>query len=191
MMAVRYAGMDLAFARNSSSLAIVELGHDDIIRCLCLREWAPGGAGALKPSEVLAEIRSELIAHDVSRVMADAHEREVAREHLAGVVILPAPQDAAQPHVVTRRALVDQRLRLPESARLLAQMGAARIDVASGGRYKVTLRQTSDGAHGDMLAALVLAIYQTSAKPIGVVIGGRMSRVYGRQPGIARSLSVC
>jgi hypothetical protein len=190
-MAVRYAGMDLAFARNSSSLAIVELGQDDIIRCLCLREWAPGGASALRPSEVLAEIRSELVAHSVSRVMADAHEREVAREHLAGCVILPAPQDAAQPHIITRRALVDQRLRLPDSPRLLSQMGAARIDVAAGGRYKVTLRQTSDGAHGDLLAALVLAVYQTDCKPLGVVIGGRMSRVYGRPPGLARSMSVC
>jgi hypothetical protein len=186
MTARRFAGMDLAFARNSSALAIVEVGQDDIITTLCLREWAPGGSASLKPSEVLAEIRAELEAHRVDRVMADAHEREVAREHLRGVVILPAPSDAAEPHLRTRRALIDGRLRLPSSPRLLAQMGAARIDVAAGGRYKVTLKTAQDGSHGDLLAALVLAVYQTAIQPSGQILGGRIQRV---KPGLAHRVA--
>lgn len=154
------AGGDLGFARNSSALAVVHDLGDQVVLGELVEHRATKEA-PLKPSVVCADLATRAARHGCPSVVADGHYRESLREHLdaSGLILRPAPTVPAEAWVALRSVMREGGLRLPEHARLRAQLAAVRGKLAAGGTLTITQPVTPDGRHGDLAAALALAVW--------------------------------
>ncbi len=156
------AGADLAFRSDSSSLVIVHtrVGIRYVAEVLELR---PQKGIPLKPSEVCAKFAERMKAHGASHVLADQHYRETLDEYLnaAGLVYVPAPNRPADAYVRTRVLLRQGVVRLPDHPRLLQQMKEVTGRPLAGGGLSIVQNRWRSGGHGDLLSAMVLALYAT------------------------------
>lgn len=163
------AGADFGFARNSSTLAIAHRAGRTY-RLAELLEDKPEPGKPLKPSAVCARFAGVLGQHvrELRRdgvVMADGHYRESVAEHLSafGISLRDAPAGAAgkaEAYVRTRTLMREGRLRIPPLPRLLAQLRAIVGRPLSGGGLAISSPTGGDGAHGDLVSALVLVAWQ-------------------------------
>lgn len=182
------AAGDMAFRRNSSALAVVErMGDGDAARYALayLDELRPERGVPLKPSAVCEAFAAPLARYGLGEVAADAHERDDVEEGMAvhgiSVVALPAGQAGkAEQYLLTRRMMREGRLTLPKSPRLLAQLRAVTARPAPGGGLSITSPQTADGAHGDLVSALVGAVWM--AEQAGAFDTGTRPKVRGPRP---------
>jgi hypothetical protein len=186
---VRAAGVDLAFRRNSSALA-VGVGDSDArtVAVERVREWRPRGT-PLVPSAVCAEVVAECVEARVTHVVADGHYVEHLREHTraAGLVLVDAPGPSETWQLTARVAREAGRLRLPEHDRLRLQLEAVRFTYEAQGRVSVQLDTAADGSHGDLAAAVNLCVWRLASvcrvlsdpthAPSLRVFGGRRERV--------------
>ncbi len=156
------AGCDLAFRSDSSSLVIVHtrVGIRYVAEVLELR---PQKGVPLKPSEVCAHFAERMKAHGASHVLADQHYRETLDEYLnaAGLVYVPAPNTPAAAYVRTRVLLRQGVVRLPDHPRLLQQIKEVTGRPLAGGGLSIVQNRWRAGGHGDLLSAMVLALYAT------------------------------
>ena len=106
-------------------------------------------------------------------VRADGHYRESISEHLQSsrLYLVPAPEGAvgkAESYQVARSLLLEGRVRLPKHERLLRQLREVVSRPTAGGGVSVSSPRWRTGGHGDIVSALVLALYDASQRPAPV-----------------------
>ena len=165
-------GADFGFARDSSALVAVHI-HDGRRTVADLLELRPEPGKPLSPREVVRSFAEMVERHRGSYVMADAHYREAIQELLNDhdLGLIDAPTAPAEAYVVARTLLHGGLVRLPRHPRLLAQLREVRARRTSGGAVTIIQPRKPTGGHGDLVSALVLALYQAAGdevKPPGL-----------------------
>lgn len=170
--AVVTAGGDFGFRSDSSALAIVHR-YDDIYWPGELVELRPGVDEPLKPSVVVAQFAMTLKQHGCAYLCADGHYRQSISEHLEthDLHFTIAPEGAKgnqEVYVRFRRLLLDGQIKLPPHERLIDQLKQVTSQPTSGGAISIKQPRTN-GSHGDLVSALVLACYQRQGTEVAGV----------------------
>lgn len=158
------AGGDFGFVKNTSAL-VVGFWRGDVYHVLRIVERLPGDGAPLVPSETVRAFGSEARALGAGAIMVDAHYREAVREHLldAATHLYPAPEGQkgkADTYAKLRMLLREGKVRLPDNPRLVRQLREVEARLLAGGGISLSSPTWTDGAHGDIVAALVLAVWQ-------------------------------
>lgn len=165
--AVKGCGGDLGLERDSSAIAIVSR-IDDVYELCEFDEIRPAKGQPLSPGYVIrSRFAPVMRRHGVRDIALDAHYRQSAIEHLQacelGFVDAPTGQQGKYDSYMNfRAALRAGKLRLPNDPRLLAQLRAVTATPTSGGGTRITSPRRAGGAHGDVVSALVLAVWRAS-----------------------------
>jgi hypothetical protein len=173
---VTTAGGDLAFERNSATLAF---GHrtgewtSDATQYLIadMLELRPD-AGPLMPGEVISTLAERLKWHGCDLMMADGHYRMAAVEHLRTHKLhfsdAPTGQlGKAETHVRLRVVVHGGRFKIadhPLRPKLVRQMKELTSRPTAGGSISLSSPHKSGGEHGDILSGVVLSVWQRSGK---------------------------
>lgn len=161
------AGGDFGFRADSSALVTVAR-RKDVLHVVDVVELRPEEGIPLKPSRTVGEFAKTLKTRGISGVMADQHYRESITEHLEthDLTYMPAPTVPAEAYVRARMLLREGRVRLPRHDRLLQQMREVQGRPLPGGGMSIVHPRWRTGGHGDLVAALVLALYQVSGDTV-------------------------
>lgn len=172
------AGADFGFESDSSALAVVGRGGDDVFTLRHLSERRPAKGCPLVPGEVVEAFAAELRGYRVTAIIADAHYRQSIWEHCRrfGLTLIDHPGGASGKQDVYLRArelLHTSRLRLPKHDRLISQLRSVVSQPLPGGGLKISIPRRGTGSgHGDLVSALVAALWQgkyaTVARAAGV-----------------------
>jgi hypothetical protein len=163
------AGCDFGMRSDSSALLMVAL-RGNHVHVFDGEEARPQPDAPLKPSKTVASFAAK-IAGRCAVVMADQHYRESITEHLEehGLYYVPAPTTPADTYVRARMLLREGRVRihcLPFLDRMLQQMREVQGKPTSGGGMSIVHPRWSKGGHGDLVAALVLALWQVTGDEV-------------------------
>lgn len=170
MRTQRTAGADWAFLRDASALVVLDILEPPaptmpmpLMRTRLIREVRNDG-GPRDPNEVADSFAADLVRLEVESVMSDAHYRALVLHRMSArdIALLSAPvspDDIAQAYSWTRTAIHSRRLLLEPSPRLRQQLVDVRMRPTANGQLRPDLKR-KDGGHGDIVAALVLAVYQ-------------------------------
>lgn len=162
------AGGDAGFTKNSSALAIVERidgakGTAPRFRLVRLEERKPLPGMPLQPEAVTAEFASIFVPYGTRELVVDSHEIAKVRSALTAkgcsAVNAPTPTEA---FVAARGILHEGRFEAPANARLRAQLRAVVAKPMPGGGVQIKSPRSADGSHGDLVSALVLALWKAS-----------------------------
>ncbi len=161
------AGADFGFRSDSSALVFVHK-RESLLWVAEILELRPENGKPLKPSETVAKFAARMKAHGVTYLMADGHYRESIDEHLvaAGLAYVPAPNKPVDAYMRTRALLRQGSVRLPNHQRMLQQIHEIQGRPLPGGGMSVISPRWRQGGHGDIVAALVLALYQLGGEEI-------------------------
>jgi hypothetical protein len=156
------AGADFGFRSDSSALLLVAL-RDGVLHVFDGAEERPTD-GPLKPSKTVETFAGK-IAGRCAFVMADQHYREAIAEHLETHALgyVPAPAQPAETYVRARMLLREKRVKihaLEFRDRLVQQMREVQGKPTAGGGMSIIHPRWAKGGHGDLVAALVLALWQ-------------------------------
>ena len=158
------AGADFGFKHDSSALVICQRGggHTHVSRVVEVR---PEKGRPLSPSIVVEQFANHLKHFGLKAVMADAHYREAIAEHLQkhGISVMPAPEGQAGKTAVYARAkqlVHDAAIVLPQHDRMVRQLKEIVAKPTAGGGISIQSPRWKAGGHGDIVSALVLALYQ-------------------------------
>jgi hypothetical protein len=162
------AGADFAFTSDSSALVIAQREDTpdgpryDVLEIV---ERVPKPREPLSPGATVREFADVCARQYVRGVMADAHYREAIREHLEAsrLTLLGAPEGSggkAESYAQFRTLLHDGRVRLPPHERLERQLREIVSQPTAGGALSISSPRYKSGGHGDLVSALVLAIWQ-------------------------------
>lgn len=162
------AGGDFGFRSDSSALILVAL-RAGVLHVFDGAEERPTD-GPLKPSVTVASFAAK-VAGRCRYLMADGHYREAISEHLEehGLGYVPAPTQPADTYVRARMMLRDGRVkihRLEFRDRLLQQMREVHGKPTAGGGMSIVHPRWAKGGHGDLVAALVLAVWQVAGETV-------------------------
>lgn len=163
------AGADFGFRSDSSALVLVAL-RQGVVHVFDGAEERPTDGAPLKPSRTVQTF-AERIAGQCTYLMADGHYREAIAEHLDahGLIYAPAPTLPADTYVRARMLLREGRVRihgLTFRDRLLQQMREVHGKPTSGGGMSIVHPRWATGGHGDLVAALVLALWQVTGDAV-------------------------
>ncbi len=167
------AGGDFGFRSDSSALIMAAL-RGEMLHVYAGVEMRPEEGVPLKPSLTVAAFAA-CIAGRCGYLMADQHYREAIAEHLEkhDLSYAPAPSQPAETYVRARMMLREGKVRihvagLPEGmpTRLLQQMREVQGKPTSGGGMSIIHPRWSQGGHGDLVSALVLALWQVSGDAV-------------------------
>lgn len=168
------SGGDFAFKRNSSAQAIVWREQRPTVRdgppslphfhLVTLDEQRPEKGMPLRPSAVVDSFAAVLTEYGVGEVGADSHERaEVSSEfdrHNVTVVAIPeGVTGKAETYTLVRTLFREGRLHLPENPRLNRQLQDVVGKPMPGGGLSISSPHKADGSHGDLVSALVAAVW--------------------------------
>ena len=154
----------MGLERDSSAVAVVA-EHHELVELLEFDEVRPAKGAPLTPSYVIRDRFAPVMKrHDVSSISMDAHYRQSAKEHLDAVGLSfedapPGNQGKYDSYMLVRAILREGKLRIPLSPRLVAQMKAVSSKPMPGGWTKITSPRRAGGGHGDVVSALVLAVW--------------------------------
>lgn len=169
------AGADFGFERDSSALAVVHDAGGGMLHVAELMELKPEPGEPLKPSKVCRSFAAVAVRHGVGEIMADQHYRQAIAEYIegAGLTFLDAPtgKDIATSYVRLRSLMQEGRIRLPDNARLRAQLINVQARPLAGGAMSIVSPRVAGGGHGDLVSALVCAVWRAigTARPGRVV----------------------
>ena len=207
-----YAGTDLGFRKNSSTLAIarnidrlVSGKSTSISQLAYYEERIPPQGHPLVPGEVIKGFGNACQEYRCSSMRGDNSDTPTAREHLATLPGAPVEYDEYIPTQERNADLFDrvrQRMsegcvELPNDARLLGQLKRVTARPTEKGKTQISLPKQGR-AHGDIVAALMLALDQaiSGAKPAAPydatydrVLSARDTRGYGSARGAASAWS--
>lgn len=163
------AGADFGFRSDSSALVLVAL-RAGVVHVFDGAEERPTEGVPLKPSQTVKTFAA-LCAGRVAVLMADGHYREAISEHLEanGLHYVPAPTTPADTYVRARMLLREGKVKIHGLAfrdRLLQQMREVHGKPTSGGGMSIVHPRWATGGHGDLVAALVLALWQVSGDEV-------------------------
>jgi hypothetical protein len=161
------AGGDCAFKRNSSALVVVERDGDGDrarYRVALVEELKPTAGTPLKPSGVVDRFAAALDGFGVGELVVDSHERgEVALELARhGKSAVDAP-DKVGSYILARTLLHEGKVELPKHPRLVRQLRDVVAKPQPGGGLAISSPRKADGSHGDLVSALVLALWRAAA----------------------------
>lgn len=159
------AGGDTGFVKNSSALAIVERDDADearpTFRLALLEERKPVPGLPLKPEVVAGEFADLFLPYGTREFVTDSHEVKDVADALLGkgcsVLSAPPPAEAFK---VARNLIHEGRFRAAPNPRLRAQLRAVTAKPMPGGGTQITSPKSPDGSHGDLVSALVRAIWR-------------------------------
>lgn len=167
-------GGDTGLVNDASALAIVaripgqriseDTRRPDRFELLELREFRPKKGEPLKLSAVIEDFAGTVIRHGERSFLADAHVREPAREFARKheVTIGEAPvktEEIWESFSFLAKLIREGRFTMPRHPRLIAQLRAVVSKPVAGGLYKVSMPRRSGSGHGDLVSALVLAVW--------------------------------
>lgn len=163
------AGGDFGFRSDSSALVLVAL-RGGVVHVFDGLELRPEEGMPLRPS-VTVQRFAGLLHGRCAYLVADQHYREAIAEHLdaAGLIYAPAPTQPADPYVRARMLFRDGRVRIHGLAmrdRLIQQMREVHGRPTAGGGLSIVHPRWSKGGHGDIVSALVLALWQVSGDAV-------------------------
>jgi hypothetical protein len=171
------AGGDFGFRSDSSALMLVarrveqvtkpdgSVGSRDLLHVFDGAEERPSEDAPLKPSATVKAFAAKL-AGRCRFLMADSHYREAIVEHLEthGLAYVPAPATPADTYIRARMLFREGRVRIHGGMefreRLLQQMREVQGRPTAGGGMSIMHPRWAKGGHGDLVAALVLALWQ-------------------------------
>ena len=164
-------GGDFGFVHDSSTLVTVHW-HNGIATVAEVVEVRPEHGAPLRPSAVCAAFARVMQRQGGDTLIADSHYRESVREHLEaeGLYLATAPEGQAgkaSTYVRARALMREGRVRLPRHARLLQQLREVVARPTSGGGLSVGSPR-GPGGHGDLVSALVLALWQEHGAEVEV-----------------------
>lgn len=165
------AAGDFAFRRNASAVAVVrclpgDAATGDRFELAFLDERRPEAGTPLKPAAVVDDFAPDL-ARYTTDLGADSHERDQVAEEMArhGLTVKPLPEGQAgkaEQYLFFRRLLREGRFTMPKHPRLRAQLNGVTAKPAPGGGLSISSPTTPDGAHGDLVSALVGAAWRAA-----------------------------
>ena len=170
------AGGDTGFVRNSSALAIIERLTAEPTRAnptpaprfrlVRLEERKPTPEMPMQPKAVAHEFASLFTPYGTRELVTDAHELAEVRGALLekNCTVVAAP-DKTEAYVAARNILHEGRLELPANARLRLQLRAVVAKPMPGGGVQIRSPKAADGSHGDLVSALVNALWRASQTP--------------------------
>lgn len=161
------AGMDLGFRSDSSALVIVHTKAQ--VRTVAeIVELRPVKGIPLKPSETIKKFAERLKAHGASHVLSDRHYQDTVIEYLIeyDLVFVPAPNTPVDAYMRTRALMRQGLVKIPNHQRMLQQFSEIQGRPLAGGGMSVVSPRWKSGGHGDILSALVLALYATGGDEI-------------------------
>lgn len=174
------AGGDLAFERDCATLAIahrVGAWDSDLSRyqIVDLLEKRPRPNEPLLPGEVISDFADKLKWHNCRWMMADGHYRMSAVEHLQkhDLSFSDAPdgqRGKAETYVRTRVVLHGGRLSIPNNDRLIKQWKEVTGKPTPGGGISISSPRKAGGGHGDLISAVVLAVWQQSGYTVPATV---------------------
>jgi len=169
--AVREVAGDFGFLRDSSALCAV---HRTAERYTVadLLELRPTD-GPLKPSAVVDEFAKRMQDQQVEYMTADAHYRQAIAEYLMpfnfGLVCAPeGAKGKADTYAAARVVLHSGKMRLPKHPRFLRQLEETTVTPTAGGQLSIRQPRWTQGGHGDLVSAWVLATWQASRQLLEV-----------------------
>jgi hypothetical protein len=182
------AGIDLGFRIDPSALAVVQrqnVAGESKLVVVYLEERRPRPNAPLKPSEVVGDFARSARDRGARQVVADSHYIESAREHAAtaGIFVEEGPagtRGKLDSYVIVRELLRESRLIIPNYPGLIAQMRSVTSRAQPGGGLGIISPRRS-GAHGDLLSALVLAVW-LDHRNYGAIVSsytGPLTRSFG------------
>lgn len=163
------AGGDFGFRSDSSALVMVALRGGEL-HVFDGSEVRPEEGRPLRPSDTVREF-AQRIAGRCAYLMADNHYREAIAEHLEshGLSYAPAPNQPADTYVRARMLLREGKVTihpLPFRDRMVQQMREVQGKPTSGGGMSIIHPRWAKGGHGDLVAALVLALWQVTGDEV-------------------------
>lgn len=161
-------GADFGFRSDSSALVVVQRSPDLFIVSDVV-ELIPGRDKPLVPGEVVRDFAGVVQRYQADYIVADGHYRESIAEHLNAysLALNDAPDGAlgkSETHQVVRALLHEGKLRLPNHDRLLRQLHELVSKPTPGGGISITSPRWRTGGHGDLVSALVLAVWDAARK---------------------------
>ena len=178
---VRFGG-DFAFDADSSALmGFVERSRPDVgnvrqpsVFWPCeVGEWRPTAERSLVPGQVVGEVALQIQRAGGKLVVADAHYRRSIEEHLSAAHLALVNLDGAVPDnfLVARTLMAQDRVRLPNMPRFLAQLRQIRSTHKPGGQVTIHLPRKKGGGHCDIVSAFVAALAGVSLTSTRAVAG--------------------
>lgn len=157
------AAGDFAFRRNASAIAVVRRDGERYELAL-LDERRPETGAPLKPAAVVSDFAAHLKRFRCTRIAVDSHEREQVTAEAArhAITASPLPEGQAgkaEQYLLVRQLLREGRLKLPKHTRLRAQLNGITSKPSPAGGMTISSPTTPDGAHGDLVSALVGAVW--------------------------------
>jgi hypothetical protein len=157
-----FAAADFAFTSDHSAICIVRV-TESMATLVDWLEIKPQKGAPLKPSQVCAEFATLCMRHGVDALIADHHSKEAVREHLSncGIRFQEAEGGNAAKVKAYGRAqamLREGRVSLPNLPRLITQLKEVTVRPLAGGGLQISHARRTGKGHGDLSAALVLAL---------------------------------
>ena len=158
-------GADFGFERDSSAMAVCIADRDGRLRVAELDEQMPADGAPLKPSVVCRRFSEIALRYKATEIMADQHYRQAIAEYVeaAGLDFVNAPSGQkaiAESYVRLRSLMREGRVALPAHPRLIAQLKAVVAKPLPGGGMSIQSPRLAKGGHGDLVSALVLAVWK-------------------------------
>lgn len=155
---------DLAFVKNSATLAILRAGASGVMYIAHLEEQVPTPGAPLIPSEVCSAFSKALKRDSVRLVVADGHYRETLREYTSAIdTTLLDSCGPAERLTALRAAIRADQVKVsashPLANRLRRQLLKVTAALTPGGGVTVKLPKDIDGSHGDIADCLARAVW--------------------------------
>lgn len=160
------AGADMGFRSDSSAL-VIALRDQARVVVADIHELRPTKGKPLKPSGVVASFAEVVKGYAGEYVVADAHYRQAIVEHLEDndLALVSAPEGAngkAETYQAVRALLREGRIRLPAHDRLIRQLREVTARPTAGGGISIVSPRWRTGGHGDLVSAMVLAVWDAA-----------------------------
>ncbi len=155
-------GGDLGLVRDASAFVAVHTEKDAFIVAEVL-ELKPTKGNPLKLSEVCATASTFAKRHGQKQIRTDHHLIEAAREHMADVQLVAAPggqEGKVRSYARVRELFAEGRVKIPAQYRRIVQQLLEITSKPTPGGGLTLHAPRRRGAHGDIVSALVLALWE-------------------------------
>lgn len=168
------AGGDTGFTKNSSALAVVAKipaapPRAETFQLALLEEKKPRPGMPLQPEVVTGEFADLMTPYGARDLVVDSHQRDkVAPALVAKKCRAVNAPDKESAFVEFRKLLHAGRIKLPRNARLRQQLRDVVGKPMPGGGTQITSPKRADGSHGDLVSALVNAVWACARAPVSL-----------------------
>jgi hypothetical protein len=158
-------GADFGFRSDSSALGVVRNIPSGNVELLHLEELRPQRGAPLVPSTTVDIFAGSARAYGARRVLADSHYAEAIRERLSlyGLTLMHAPEGIegkVRTYLHLRELVHTRRIQFPPHPRFLSQLKAVTSKPLPGGGLSISSPRSKGGGHGDLVSAVVLAVWE-------------------------------